>query len=94
MKSSSPGKHFYLFGGNWHERFNDLSALARKTEGQVFELWEPVDKTKKFHMLVVSGQPLTDTYCLVRKIWKTDEQVFSGFFREELETFQLRKIGN
>jgi len=84
--------HFYLFKGNWLNRFDELISMVQKNEGQYFELWEPKDKTRKVHLLVVSGKYLSETYCLIKRVFETDEETFACFFRPHMNDYHVHKF--
>jgi hypothetical protein len=88
MYKSLP-KHFYLFKGNWLSRFDELISLVQKNKEQHFELWEPKDKTRKVHLLIVSGKSLSETYCLVKRVFETDEDTFVCFFQPHINDYHV-----
>ena len=85
-------KHFYLFKGSWLNRFDELISIVQKNQGQYFELWEPKDKTRKVHLLIVSGKYLTETYCLVKKVFETDDETFVCFFQPNINDYHVHKF--
>ncbi|SRR6266496_1624756 len=90
----SVSKYFYLFKGNWVDRFDELITIAQKIKGQSFELWEPNDKTRKVSLLIVSGKSLSETYCLIKKVFETDEDTFSCFFQPCISDYHVHKFDN
>ena len=87
---SYPYKHYYLFKGSWLDRFDEL---IQKNNAQNFELWEPKNKSRKLHLIVLSGKPLSDTFCIVKKVFQTDEETFHYFFRPCISEFHVHKFG-
>jgi hypothetical protein len=83
-------KHFYLFKGNWLNRFDEITGQKEKV--QYFELWEPKNKTRKVHLLIVSGKPLSETYCLVKKVFETDEDTFICFFQPYITDYHVHQF--
>jgi hypothetical protein len=75
MNNSSP-KHFYLFKRDWYEKFIELIDMIRIDQQQRFVIWEPQDRNKEHNLIILYGTTLPDSFCFVRKIWKTNEHVF------------------
>jgi len=88
MMNSSP-KYFYLFKGDWYERFMDLIDMMNLDKQQKFFIWEPLDRKKGHNLLITSGTELPEGYCLSNQIWKTDEQVFDSFYRNKSDQYNI-----
>ena len=72
--------YYYLFKGNWLGRFEELNRMIEKNKIRNFELWVPFDKGRDHHIVISRGVPLTETFCLVKTVWKTSEDVFLSFY--------------
>lgn len=81
--------HFYLFKGNWSERFNELTEMLQPDNQQIFAIWEPKDKIRQYNLIVVYGMPLASSYCYENDIWKSDDKVFSGFYFPNKDRFTV-----
>ena len=93
MENPSP-KHFYLFKGDWYDRFIELIDIIRIEQQQRFVIWEPLDKHKEHNLIVVYGAPLSDEFCFIRRIWKTNEHIFDAFYRHQIDQFNLHSSYN
>ena len=87
--NASASRHFYLFKGDWYEKFIDLIDQVEKDQQQRFDIWEPQDKKRDHHLIVVYGTPLSEEYCLSDRIWKTDEKIFDSFYKCEVYKFNI-----
>ena len=85
MKTPTP--HFYLFKGNWFDLFDELVEMLQPGLEQNFAIWEPQDKSRLHSLIVVYGAPLSEAYCFLKGIWKTNEKVFDHFYLANLERF-------
>jgi hypothetical protein len=81
-------KSFYLFKGDWYNRFIELLDLLGMHQ-QRFVILEPKDKTKEHNLIIVYGGPLQESYCFSRNIWKTEERIFDSFYKHKLEKFNV-----
>jgi hypothetical protein len=82
-------QNFYLFRGNWYERFIELIDLVEVSQRQLIAVWTPKDKTKKHNLIIVNGAELPQRYCLDKSIWKTDEKVFESFYRQKMNSYEV-----
>jgi hypothetical protein len=82
-------RHFYLFKGCWIDIYDELVEMLQPDQYQKFSVWEPKDKTKDHHLIIVYGMPLADSYCYRRDIWKSDENVFNSFYLYNLTRFYI-----
>ena len=80
-------RHFYLYKGNWSELFTELTDSLETGNERQFNVWEPIDKTKNYCLVIVYGQPLEEFYCYMHGIWKADEKIYQQFFLAHLERF-------
>lgn len=87
MKTTS--KHFYLFKGDWCDKFIELIGIIQNNQQESFTIWEPQDKRKEYNLIIVSGTTLPDEYCLDKKIWKTDEITFDSFYKPKINQFNI-----
>jgi hypothetical protein len=86
--NSSSSRHYYLFKGDWYEIFIDLLDIAQADQ-QKFLIWEPQNKTKEHNLIVLVGGALSEEYCLKKRIWKTDEDVFDTFYWNKIDKFNM-----
>lgn len=87
-------RHFYLSRGDWYDIFFQLLDSVPHTEKSKFEVWEPVDKSKQYVVIVVYGTPLDEEYCLNNKIWKTHEKIFNAFYLPKLNEYNVHSNSN
>ena len=85
--------YYYLFKGNWLGRFEELNRMIEKNKIRSFELWVPFDKGRDHHIVISRGAPLTETFCLVKTVWKTSEDVFLSYYGYNREHFTIHKGG-
>lgn len=83
-------KSFYLFKGNWSEKFVELNDQV-EARSQELAIWAPKDKTKNHNLIVVSGDELPPQYCLDKNIWKTDEAVFESFYEPKMDRYYIHR---
>jgi len=87
--NSSSIKHFYLFKGDWYEKFIEL--IERQ---QRFVILEPQDKNKDHNLLIVFDAPLPEAYSLSNNIWRTDEKIFNSFYKDKIDQFNIHESYN
>ena len=87
--NNSSSKQFYLFKGDWYDRFIELMDLVQKNQQENFSIWEPQDKNKEYNLIIVTGRSLPEEYCFDKNIWKTDEKTFDSFYRPKIDKFNI-----
>lgn len=90
--STDTSKLFYLFHGNWQEKFAELSHTGNDIKPGHVTIWTPKDKRKRHSLVVVSGCELPPSYCLNESIWKTDENVFESFYMKKTDNYNILSI--
>lgn len=82
--NSSSSKHFYLFKGDWYEKFIELTERQQR-----FTILEPQDRNKDHNLLIVYDAPLPEAYSLNNNIWRTDEKIFNSFYKNKIDQFNI-----
>jgi hypothetical protein len=82
--NTSISQQFYLFKGDWYERFIELLDQPGK-----FVIWESLNKSKGHHLIIMQDAELSPSYCLEHRIWKTDEAVFDLFYKDKQRFYIL-----
>jgi hypothetical protein len=82
-------KYYYLFRGAWFQRLEEVIPVI--TDEQPFEIWEPKDKTKELHLLIIYEKPLSGIYCLGKNIWGTTKDIAASFFTGKSDHFTIHK---
>jgi hypothetical protein len=85
--NNAVSSHFYLFKGDWYDRFIELIDLVDRQEK--FSIWESQNRHKGYNIVIVSGKALPEAYCLDNNLWKTDEKTFDDFYRHKPERFNI-----
>ena len=84
--------HFYLFKGDWYERFIELLDLVDPQ--QKFTIWEPLNRHKAYNLVIISGAALPGEYCFAHNFWKTDEKTFEDFYKDKINRFNIHSNYN
>src|ERR1044071_9777234 len=79
-------RYFYLFKGYWIDHYDELKEMLDSPE-QKISFWEPKDKNKEFTLLILYNTSLSDSFCYRRDIWKSDEEVFNSFYKNNQNNF-------
>ena len=87
--NNSSGIHFYLFKGDWYDRFIELIDIIENNQREKFVIWEPQDKKNDYNLIIVYGKTLPNEYCLDKRIWKTDEKIFDTFYKPKINKFNI-----
>jgi hypothetical protein len=87
--NSSSSKHFYLFKGDWYEKFIELSERQKR-----FTVLAPQDRNKDHNLLIVFDAPLPEAYSLNNNIWRTDEKIFNSFYKDKIGQFNIHESYN
>ena len=80
-------RHFYLFKGDWYDRFVELIDLVHRPHK--FTIWESQNRHKGYNIAIVSGEALPSAYCLDNNLWKTDQKTFEDFYKHKPERFNI-----
>jgi hypothetical protein len=79
--------HFYLFKGDWYDRFVELIELIHRPNK--FSIWESQNRHKGYNIAIVSGEALPSAYCLDNNFWKTDQKTFEDFYKHIPHRFNI-----
>ena len=85
-------RHFYLFKGDWYDRFVELIELIHRPNK--FTIWESQNRHKGYNIAIVSGEALPSAYCLDNNFWKTDEKTFEDFYKDKPQFFNIHNNYN
>lgn len=87
--NTTPSNTFYLFKGNGKQKFVELNDVLAPNNPRQIAVWTPKDKSKKHSLIVVKGDELPQHYCLDKRIWKTDEDVFECFYKQRMNNYSI-----
>lgn len=82
-------KNFYLLKRDRLDSYDELLGLIESGSQKEVEIWEPLNKFKNYHLVIIHGTPLPETFCFNKKIWKTDENIFVDYYKEKISRFKV-----
>src|SRR5574338_120687 len=92
--SNLPATSYYLFKGDWYTVFFRLLDDHSPYGDRKFDIWEPIDKHKDYNVIIVYGAPLSLSFCVNNKIWKTHEKIFDAFYGRKAYEYNVHSNYN
>jgi hypothetical protein len=81
--------NFYLIKGDWYKKSTEIVGVLKLDQQRLLAVWSPKNKSKNYHLMVVSGAELPQAYCFNQDIWKTNEEVFETFYNQKMKNYTI-----